>query len=72
MLTTIDNPYDPHVSYSLWRDWDIMSGYNTEQTLAYVYQSYQPDATGPEDDEALDLAIQSIILNDPLDVYIIV
>lgn len=36
VLTTVDNPYNPHTEYVKWRRWDIDNGYDTESLIARV------------------------------------
>lgn len=36
MLTTYDNPFDPHTQWDEWYVWDMMSGYHTPSLLARV------------------------------------
>lgn len=36
LLTTTDNPYDPHTQFDEWHQWDTQSGYNTAAYLARI------------------------------------
>lgn len=36
MLTTIDNPFNPHINYDEWLAYDIEMGYNTNGLLDRV------------------------------------
>ena len=36
MLTTIDNPYNPHTDYDEWLAYDLQMGYNTNALLDRV------------------------------------
>lgn len=74
MLTTNDNPYNPHTQYDKWKEWDVDNGYNTESYLArMVFMDKDVDI----DDElamqeATNKAVQSIIDYDTLGVYTLV
>ena len=70
MLTTIDNPYNPFKDYDKWNRWDIDNAYNTASYLARMLQEYE---TIDEEytEEQIDTAMQSIIDNDMLNVYVI-
>lgn len=74
MLTTIDNPYNPHTDYTLWRQWDETNEYNTESYLARIANELID--LDVDDDLAIasatNEAINSIIENDPIGVYILV
>ena len=42
MLTTIDNPFNPHTQFKQWFVWDEMKGYHTSGLLAReTYSSYE-------------------------------
>lgn len=71
MLTTKDNPYNPHEDYDAWLMWDHEHGYYTQELLAHIapiddYQTPQAYAI------ILSEAINQIIASDPLDIYEIV
>lgn len=36
LLTTFDNPFDPHTQWDQWYAWDMNAGYNTPGLLARV------------------------------------
>ena len=68
LLTTIDNPYDPHTEWEKWRQFDESKGYNTSSYLARIANT---------SDELSDLdylieverAIDTICRLDPLGLY---
>lgn len=33
LLTTVDNPYNPHSQWDEWHRWDMDKGYNTNELL---------------------------------------
>lgn len=74
VLTTKDNPYSPKTQYDKWKNWDEDAGYHTESYLARVANI--PLDVSDDDDVAISLftnkAIQSILENDPLGIYILV
>lgn len=68
MLTTFDNPYNPFEDFSLWFLFDVEQGYNTCGKLARVAE-YSNDMTQKEFDDETERAIDSIIMNDFLNIY---
>ena len=74
VLTTIDNPYNPKTDYEKWRRWDVDNGYNTEEYLARITDV--PDDIDMDDDAEIikltNRAVQDILKNDLLNVYILV
>ena len=58
MLTTSDNPFDPHTDYESWLDWDQSHGYYTNEYIARLMNDkidYDVDA------KALDQLYEEII-----------
>lgn len=74
LLTTKDNPYNPHVDYDKWRRWDEAQGYFTESYLARMVDL--PEDVDDEDNILIDLltslAIQEILDNDDANLYMLV
>lgn len=68
LLTTFDNPYDPFEQNALWLLFDKEQGYNTLEYLARIIK-LSPEMTQKEEDEAYDLAVDTIIANDFLNIY---
>lgn len=60
MLTTKDNPFSPVTNYDEWMSWDIAHGYNSNAFLARV-AAYSPDLSGPDQDAAIQEAIDEIV-----------
>lgn len=61
MLTTVDNPYNPHSEYDEWAAFDARAGYNTPQLLARVVRTSH-DLSEEQENEAIELAIAEICL----------
>lgn len=60
LLTTVDNPFDPHVQFDAWNQWDQSNGYNTLSYLARVIVT--SDELSPADqDLAYNRAVDEII-----------
>ena len=73
MLTTIDNPFNPHTNYDSWRTWDVDMGYNTEELLGrYVPIDRDSFITDVETESSLEIAYDQIIESDPFGVYVLV
>lgn len=72
MLTTKDNPFNPHEDYDGWKEWDESHGHNTEAFVARLL-----DMEGIEfdvDDDLLinaliDRVYNSILENDVIGIY---
>lgn len=58
MLTTTDNPYNPHEDYDAWMLWDQSNGYFTAE---YIARLMNPNVDYDNDDKALDNIYQEII-----------
>ena len=69
MLTTVDNPYDPFEQFTSWLLFDNEKGYNTCGKIARIAQ-FTDDMTQKEIDIETDRAINEIILNDFLNIYV--
>lgn len=71
LLTTIDNPYNPHTDYYNWFIWDTSHHYNTLQKLGA--QSFDDDNISDEEqDELYDVIANEIINNDDLGIYCLI
>lgn len=68
MLTTFDNPYDPFDEFNLWFMYDIEKGYYSCSYLARIVK-ISDDMTQKEEHEAIERAIDEIILYNPLNIY---
>lgn len=58
MLTTMDNPYDPHIDYESWMQWDQANGYYTSE---YIARLMDPNIDYELDPKALDDLYNNII-----------
>ena len=68
MLTTIDNPYDPHTQWDEWYAWDEAAGYHTSGLLARVaVTSHELSET--DQNLAITYAIDEIIAENTLGIY---
>lgn len=64
MLTTVDNPWNPHTHYNEWVVWDQMHQYYTQETLGRICLRYVKNI---EDDEEMEAA-RLLAIDDMLDV----
>lgn len=70
MLTTIDNPYNPHEDWDKWLLWDRQH-YGTCEYLARV-ANVDDSMTEAEQKQRLDEAVDEIIMVNPLGIYVLV
>ena len=68
MLTTIDNPFSPFDEFNAWYTYDVQSGYHTSSFLARILVD-SDQLSGPDQDRALELAIDEIIKENVNGVY---
>lgn len=69
MVTTKDNPFDPFEEYDEWNRFDQDHGYNTQSYLARLV--VLPEEPAPNEiNDAINNAVDKIILNDVLDIYV--
>lgn len=68
MLTTVDNPFDPFIQFDEWLAYDIKLGYNTSGFLARVAR-LSNDLSQPDQDQAIQDAINEIVEENVLGVY---
>ncbi len=71
MLTTVDNPYNPFEDFDAWNTWDTTHDYNT---LAFLSRCTVTSDELSEADvmSAIERAMNEIVLNDPLNMYVMV
>lgn len=69
MLSTFDNPFNPHTHFREWYAYDEAAGYATSGLLARVCFSSE-DLSEVEQIEAMNQAIQEVLDNDPTGFYI--
>ena len=67
-LTTNDNPFDPFEQFTSWFLFDVEKGYNTCALLARIVKLAE-DFTEKETNEAIEAAIDQIILYDFMNIY---
>lgn len=74
MLSTADNPFNPHDNYEQWLYFDTQQGYNTQSYIARVYQSKLEDEDNNEPiDELLNETFEEIMKINPLNLsYILI
>ena len=74
MLSTIDNPFDPFEQFTSWFLFDVERGYDSCSLLARVLNKNEvsvfSDLSQKEIDDATEQAIDEIIQQDPLNIYI--
>ena len=68
MLTTDDNPYNPHLQYREWYAWDVEAGYNTASFLARIVVA-SDSMSEADEDLAIETAIQEIVEHNVLGIY---
>lgn len=66
MLTTEDNPYNPHTDYTQWLYYDTQQGYNTQSYLARVYFSKLEGATTDDIDDLMEETFNEVMKINPL------
>lgn len=59
MLTTTDNPFDPHTQWREWYAWDLRAGYNTPGLLARMVEEMAGE--DDPDEETIEAAIERIV-----------
>ena len=69
MLSTIDNPYNPFDNFDEWYRYDMDKGWDSSGRLARIAQ-ISDDMSEEEEDMENERAIDSIIKNDFLNVFI--
>lgn len=69
MLTTKDNPFDPFEQFSSWFLFDCEKGYYTCNKIARL-ANVSDDMSFKESNDEFNRAIDVLIENDPLDIYV--
>lgn len=69
MLTTIDNPYNPFKDFKAWFRYDVEKGYNTCAYLGRIART-SDELTDYENDLEVERAIDEIIENDFMNIYV--
>lgn len=69
LLSTIDNPFNPFDDFDSWFSFDTEKGYNCSNRLARI-ANISDDLSSVEELAEIDRAIDEIIENDVLGIYI--
>ena len=67
--TTVDNPFNPFDDFNSWFMFDVEKGYYTSSKLGRLTK-LTDDMTEKEENEEVERAVDALIKNDPLDIYI--
>lgn len=70
MLTTTDNPYNPHTHFDDWERFDRQMGYNTLAYMARI-MPWSDSMSEDEQKQAYEDAIDEIIEYNILKIYMI-
>lgn len=68
MLTTTDNPFNPHTQFDQWYNYDEQSGYHTTSFIARLLRP-APSLTDGEEELHYDLVIEEIARENVLGIY---
>lgn len=68
-LSTHDNPFNPFKDFNSWFEFDLKNGYNCCSLLSRISQTAEM-LTDKENQEEIERAIDEIIKEDFLDIYI--
>ena len=71
MLTTVDNPYNPHDDYDKWMMWDQDHGYFTSEYLARLAQ-IDEEMDDESQEAVIKQAQKEIVEADASNTYVIV
>lgn len=71
LLTTIDNPFNPHTHWEAWLRWDSDMEYHTPQYLARI-SNVQVGDSEVTMDEKISAAKEEILDNDVLGIYTLI
>ena len=68
-ITTIDNPYDFFTDFDNWYKFDTDNNYNTCGYVARIART-SDDLSEEDYDDEVDRALNEILKEDPLNIYI--
>lgn len=68
MLTTVDNPFNPHTQFDQWYNYDEQCGYHTTSYLARVLRP-APSLSEADEDLHYEHAIDEIVRENVLGIY---
>lgn len=69
MLTTIDNPFNPFEDFKSWFLFDVEKGYNSCAYLGRIANTSE-QLSDAENQEEIERAIDEIINNDFMNIYV--
>lgn len=69
MLSTKDNVYNPFTEFDQWYAFDTQAGHHTLSLLARVTRT-SDELSELDQSQAIDYAIETILTEDPSDMYI--
>lgn len=69
MLSTFDNPYNPHTHFDEWQAYDVAQGHCTLAYLARVVRS-SDELSEADRAVALNVGIDDIVQADPFGIYL--
>lgn len=72
MLTTIDNPHNPHKDYNKWAQWDKDNGYDTSSYLARVANLSIDMENNKDTNEHITRAMFEIVMMDDTHHYTLI
>lgn len=68
MLTTVDNPFNPHTQFDEWYADDLRRGHHTSSLLARV-ANFSDELSEPDQDLVVQAAIDGILEVNPNGLY---
>jgi len=68
MLTTVDNPFNPHTHFDEWYAWDVNHGYGTSAFLARIVKTSE-DLSEADQSLAIEMAIDEIVRENVTGMY---
>lgn len=68
MLTTVDNPFNPHTQFDQWYAYDRMLGHHTTQFLARIART-SDDLSDADEHAAIEAAIDEIVRENVTGLY---
>lgn len=68
MLTTVDNPFNPHTQFEEWNAYDQLLGYHTTSFLARIVRT-SDELSEADQHVAIEAAIDEIVEENVLGLY---
>lgn len=69
MLSTVDNPFNPHLQFDEWNAWDMRAGYHSMAFLGRIAVT-SDDLSPTDESQAIEDAIDEIVRENVLGLYI--